>query len=157
MTTEITVLAWGCVLAFVHIFAAAQAKTQQYGVKWNMGARDEALPPPDPVAGRLVRAQANFFETFPIAAASVLMLAVSGLGSATTATGAWLWLGCRIIYLPLYAAGVPMLRTIIFLASIVGIGMMVGPMLSPSHADPGKSLQFLKPHLPLLRDRAAMK
>ena len=36
-------------------------------------ARDEELPPPNPVVGRLTRAQANFFETFPIMIAAVLI------------------------------------------------------------------------------------
>ena len=95
MTTELTVLAWGCVLAFVHILAAAQVKTRQYGTKWNMGARDEELPPPRPIVGRLDRAQANFFETFPIMIAAVLIVSAAGLDDQTTALGAWLWLGAR--------------------------------------------------------------
>lgn len=127
MTTELTVLAWGCVLAFVHIFAAAQVKTRQYGAKWNMGARDEALPEPTAIVGRLMRAQANFFETFPIVIAAVAILALSGRANAHTALGAWLWLGGRVAYLPLYALGVPMVRTIAFAVSFVGIVMMLWP------------------------------
>ena len=46
MTTELIVLTWGCVLAAVHIFAAVQAKTRQYGTKWNIGARDESCRRP---------------------------------------------------------------------------------------------------------------
>jgi uncharacterized MAPEG superfamily protein len=127
MTTELTVLAWGCVLALVHIFAAAQVKTQQYGTKWNMGARDEALPPPTPVVGRLMRAQANFFETFPIVIAAIAILALAGRANAHTALGAWLWLGARAVYLPLYALGIPVVRTIAFGVSFVGIVMMLWP------------------------------
>ena len=73
MSIELTMLAWGCVLALAHIFIAVRFKTRQYGTKWNMGARDEALPSPEPIVGRLARAQANFFETFPIAAAAILI------------------------------------------------------------------------------------
>ena len=79
MTTELTVLTWGCVLAVVHIFAAVQVKTRQYGNKWNIGARDEELPPPKPIVGRLARAQANFFETFPIMIAAVLIVSAAGI------------------------------------------------------------------------------
>ena len=130
MTTELTVLAWGCVLAFVHIFAAAHMKTQQYGLKWNMGARDEALLEPKPVVGRFMRAQANFFETFPIVIAAVAILAISGRANAHTALGAWLWLGGRVAYLPLYALGVPAVRSIAFAVSFVGIVMMLWPAFS---------------------------
>ena len=72
MAVELKILAWSCVLLLVHIFAAASFKTKQYGSKWNMGARDETLPPLEPVAGRLVRAQANFLETYPIAIVTLL-------------------------------------------------------------------------------------
>jgi hypothetical protein len=53
MAVELKILAWACVLLLVHIFAAAHLKTKQYGLKWNTGARDENLPPLDPVGGRL--------------------------------------------------------------------------------------------------------
>ena len=129
MTTELTVLAWGCLLAFVHIFAAAQARTVQYGVAWNMGARDEAVPEPRPIVGRLARAQGNFFETFPIVIAAVAIVMLSGRNDSTTALGAWIWLGARVVYLPLYALGVPLVRSVAYLASVVGIAMMLWPVL----------------------------
>jgi uncharacterized MAPEG superfamily protein len=130
MTTLLTVLAWGCVLALVHIMAAAQVKTRQYGTKWNMGARDEALPPALPLVGRLERAQANFFETFPIMIAAVLIVLAAGLTGKWLAIGAWLWLGGRAAYLPLYALGVPYLRTLAWLISIVGLVMVLWPALA---------------------------
>jgi len=129
MPVELKILAWGCVLAFVHIFAAAAAKTRQYGRRWNMGARDEKLPEPKPLVGRLMRAQANFFETFPIMAAALLMVAVSGRGSAATQAAAFVWLGARILYLPLYAAGVPVVRTLVFALSVAAIVVVLWPVL----------------------------
>jgi uncharacterized MAPEG superfamily protein len=132
MTTELTVLAWGCVLALVHIFVAVRFKTRQYGSRWNMGARDEDLPPPEPIVGRLARAQANFFETFPIFAAAALIVAVADLENRWTTIGAWLWLGSRLVYLPLYALGVPVVRTVAFLASVVGIALVLRPALAGS-------------------------
>ena len=132
MTTELTVLAWGCVLAFVHIAAAAQAKTRQSGSKWNIGARDETLPPPTPLVGRLARAQANFFETFPLMVAAVLIVSAAGLTNKWTAIGAWLWLGARILYLPLYAMGVPVVRSLAWGAALAGLVMVLWPALAAS-------------------------
>ncbi len=130
MRLEMSVLVWSCLLALVHIFGAAQVKTRQYGTKWNMGARDEELPPPAPIVGRMTRAQANFFETFPLAIIAVVALSITGTQTFWTQLGALLWLGGRIVYLPLYAAGVPVVRTIVFLASLVGILMMLWPSLA---------------------------
>jgi uncharacterized MAPEG superfamily protein len=131
MATELWILGWGCLLALVHIFAAVRAKTRQYGTKWNVGARDEALPPLAPVAGRLARAQANYFETFPIMIAAVAIAVVGERTSDVTAAGAWIWLAARVAYLPLYAFGIPVVRTLCFLVSVVGILMVLVPALWP--------------------------
>ena len=129
MPTELTILAWGAVLLFVHIFAAVQAKTRQYGTAWNMGARDEAVPPPSPVVGRLERARDNFIETLPIAIIALLGVVVAGKTSETTALGGWLWLGARVVYLPLYGFGVPKVRTLVWMASILGLILAIKPLL----------------------------
>lgn len=121
MAVELKILAWSCVLLMVHIFAAAHFKTKQYGAKWNVGARDEALPPLEPVAGRLVRAQANFLETYPIAIVTLLGVVVAGRTNEWTAIGGWLWLSARTVYLPLYAAGVPVVRTFVHLIGLIGL------------------------------------
>jgi len=129
MNTELTILAWGCVLAIIHLFAAVRAKTAQYGTKWNTGARDEEVPPLNPVAGRLARAQTNFYETFPLYAAAALIVSYAHLANRWTAIGAMLWIGARILYLPVYGLGIPYLRTLIWLVSLVGIAMVLRPAL----------------------------
>jgi uncharacterized MAPEG superfamily protein len=130
MTTELGILAWGCVLALLHILVAVRFKTRQYGTKWNMGARDAELPAPEPVVGRLARAQANFFETFPLYAAAAIIVSVAHLNDRWTAAGAILWIAARLVYLPLYAFGVAYVRTIVWLASLVGIAMVIRPALA---------------------------
>ncbi|MFB0872163.1 MULTISPECIES: MAPEG family protein [unclassified Sphingobium] len=129
MPVELTILAWSMILLLVHIFAAAHVKTKQYGPKWNMGARDESLPPLNPLAGRLVRAQANYMETLPIAIVALIGVVLAGRSSEWTAMGGWIWLGARIVYLPLYGFGVPVVRTIIYLASLVGLLIALWPLL----------------------------
>ena len=130
MAIELKILGWSCLLLLTHIFAAAHLKTKQYGAKWNVGARDEALPPLDPVAGRLVRAQANFLETYPIAIIALLGVAIAGRSSDLTVIGGWTWLGARIAYLPLYALGVPVVRTLTFLVSLIGLALVFQAFVS---------------------------
>ena len=103
MAIELRILTFGALLLVVHIFTATRFKTMQYGRKWNVGARDEALPPPNSITGRTMRAQANFEETFPIAIVALLGVVLANRTSASTALGGWIWLGARIVYLPLYA------------------------------------------------------
>jgi len=129
MPVELKILALGAVLLIVHIFAAVHLKTKQYGRDWNVGARDEPQAPLNPVAGRLARAQANFQETFPVAIVALLGVVIAGQTSVLTAIGGWIWLACRTIYLPLYAMGVPVVRTVVFAISIGGLGMVLWPLL----------------------------
>ena len=129
MAIELKIAALGAVLLLVHIFAAGNFRTKQYGREWNVGARDATMPPLNPVAGRLLRAQANFQETFPVAIVALLGVVIAEQTSALTALGGWIWLACRTIYLPLYAMGVPVVRTVVFGISIGGLGMVLWPLL----------------------------
>jgi uncharacterized MAPEG superfamily protein len=78
----------------------------------------------------LDRAFANFKETFPFFAVAVLMAAFLGRHNWQTVWGAQLYLVARIIYLPLYAIGVPLLRTLVWIASVVGIVMVLIPLFA---------------------------
>jgi uncharacterized MAPEG superfamily protein len=129
MPVELKILALGALLLLIHIFAATRFKTAQYGRKWNVGARDETLPAPNAVTGRLVRAQANFEETFPIAIIALLGVVIAGRTSQVTALGGWIWLGARAVYLPLYWAGIPVVRTIVWSVALVGVIMVIKPLL----------------------------
>ena len=129
MTTELTILAWTLVLALVQIMLAAQLRTQETGLQYNMSARDGQAPPPRPITARLQRAQANLFETLPLFAAAVLIAHVANEESAVTLWGCWLYLIARVIYLPLYAFGVPVLRSLVWAVSLVGLLMVMGAVL----------------------------
>ena len=126
MTPEFIVLAFVLILAIVQIGWAASARTAELGLKWNAGARDGDTPPPGKLAGRLIRAQANLFETLPIFAAAVIMAHVAGKdGGPLTLWGMHLYLFGRLIYLPLYALGTPYVRTLAWLAALAGLIMVL--------------------------------
>jgi uncharacterized MAPEG superfamily protein len=130
MTTELSLLAWTLVLAIVQIFAFDFARTGQYGVKWNTGARDATMPPLSPIAERLRRAQENLYETLPLFIAAVLILHVAGISTALTVLGCQLYFWGRVAYLPLYAAGVPWLRSIVWMVSVAGLVMLLVALLT---------------------------
>jgi uncharacterized MAPEG superfamily protein len=130
MPVELKILALGALLLFVHIFTATRFKTAQYGRKWNVSARDEPMPPADPMTARLMRAQTNFEETFPIAIVALLAVVVAGRTSPWTAIGGWIWLGARVVYLPLYAAGVPVIRTVVWTIGIAGLAIVWWALLA---------------------------
>ena len=129
MTIELTMLALSVVLGFVHIMAAVRAGTRQYGSAWSNSPRDEAVPPLNPAAGRLSRARNNFLETFPFFAAAVLIAHVAGRDGILTALGVQVYFWGRVVYLPLYAFGVPRIRTLAWLVASLGIALVMAALV----------------------------
>jgi len=129
MSLELLCLGWALILGLVHIILAGHVRTKELGMSWNVSARDGELPPLSLLAGRLARAQANFFETFPLFAAAILIVAVTQSYNAFSHWGALIYLVARIIYLPLYALGIPKIRTVVWLISIVGLSLILLPIL----------------------------
>ena len=125
MTPEFILLALTLILALVQIGAAAVARTAELGGKWNAGPRDGEVPPPGRLAGRLMRAQANLFETLPIFAAAVIMAHIAGKDGQLTMIGTHLYFFGRLIYLPLYAFGIPYVRSLVWLVALAGLVMII--------------------------------
>jgi len=130
MTTELTLLAWTLVLALVHIMLVANLRTAETGIQYNASARDGEAPPPRPVTARLQRAQANLFETLPLFIGAVLIAHVSGSEGDLTMWGCWMYLIARIVYIPLYAAGIPYVRSLVWLVSLAGLVMVLAAVLT---------------------------
>lgn len=129
MSLELTCLGWASVLGLFHIIVAGNARTKEFGAKWNVSARDDKKPPLSPFTDRLFRAQSNFFETFPLFASAVLIVAVLQNSNVYSQSGALIYLVARIIYFPLYAYGVPVIRTVVWLFSITGLLLVLLPPL----------------------------
>jgi uncharacterized MAPEG superfamily protein len=129
MTTELSMLMWSVVLGLVQIAIAATCSVAQRGLGWAASPRDEVKPPLTGIGGRLDRARANFLETFPLFLAVIVAAHLLQRHDATTVLGAQLYFWARLAHLPVYAAGIPYLRTLIWTVSIVGIVMMLAAVL----------------------------
>ena len=129
LTPEFMTLAGVLILTLVQILLAATARTAELGLKWNAGARDGDCAPPGKLAGRLLRAQANLFETLPIFIAAILMAQMTARdGTSLTLLGSHLYLLGRLLYLPLYALGVAYIRTLAWGVSLVGLVMVIAAL-----------------------------
>ena len=129
MTVELFTLAASIVLGFIHIVLASHAKSRQYGYRWTASARDEPLAPLTGIAGRLERASQNFSETFPFFAAVILIAHLAGKHDALTVWGAQLYFWARTLYLPLYAFGVPLIRSLTWNVAAAGIALLLVALL----------------------------
>ena len=128
MTTELFYLALTLVLALVLIFLLAAGRTARFGLAWNAGARDEPKGSAGPITDRLERAQANLFETLPVFIGAVLIAHVAGANGAWTSWGAGLYFCGRVVYVPLYALGVPYVRSLAWLVSLIGLVLILAAL-----------------------------
>ncbi len=128
MTPELLLLALTLILAVIQIGAAGMARTAELGAKWNAGPRDGENPPPGKLSGRLIRAQTNLFETLPLFIAAVLMVHVTGKDDVLSFLGAHLYFFGRVVYVPLYAFGVPYVRSLVWLVATGGLLMVIAAL-----------------------------
>ncbi len=124
MTIELSLLAWAVVLGVVHAVATGQFTTLQHGIAYGLSPRDVARPLTG-VGARVQRAFANYMQTFPFFAAAVLIAHIAGRHSWLTVTGAQMYFWARLIYVPLYAAGIPVARTVAFVVATLGIVLLL--------------------------------
>jgi len=130
MSIELMLLSWALVLALVQIALPALGRGFKFGIGWALGPRDTETPPQGLVIGRLDRARQNLFETLPIFAAAVIILALMGHSNAMTVLATQIYLGARIAYVFAYAAGIPGIRSLIWGASLVAILMLLRQILT---------------------------
>ncbi|WP_223426511.1 MAPEG family protein [Tateyamaria pelophila] len=128
MTPELTYLTYAVILLIVHMVVQGGASNLSKGLDWALGPQDEPRDP-DAVAGRLERALRNYVYNLPAFIALALILKVTDLGTAGTATGAALWFWARVAYVPAYASGIPYVRSVVWFASLVGLVMMILPLI----------------------------
>jgi uncharacterized MAPEG superfamily protein len=121
VTVELKMLGWSAILGLAYVLIAAALATQQRGLKWNAGNRDGELKPLSGAAARAQRATRNFLETFGFFAAGALAVVVAGQNTSHTALGAEIYFWARLAYLPTYIAGIPYLRTLIWVVSLWGL------------------------------------
>ncbi len=128
LSTELKMLLWSVILGLVQLLLAAQAATSQNGVSWNLSPRDQKKELAG-VAGRLDRAFKNFMETFPFFLAAVVMVQITTLSNGVTSIGVHLYFWARVVYVPLYALGIPGFRTLVWLISLIGIAMVLSALI----------------------------
>ena len=126
---EFRMLGLSVALGLIHIIAASHSASLQRGYRWTASARDEPLAPLVGVAGRLTRALHNFCETFPLFAALAVAVVVAGKSGALSQWGAGLYFAGRVVYLPLYALGVPLVRSLVWNVATLGIGLLLVALL----------------------------
>jgi len=105
-------------------------ETSRFGFDlWGiMGNRDK-LPEMSVVAGRLDRAKNNMLEALPIFLAPALLALIKGGDTSEVAQAASIFLIARVVYVPAYVSGVPMLRSLVWLVGVASLVLMALPLI----------------------------
>ena len=125
MTPMLELIVYNTVLTFVAIMAGAFLRNREWtleGVKFGLSNRAD-LPEPTPLGGRAERAARNAIEAAVLFTPLALTAQVSGQAAAAL-LGAQIFVWARVVYLPVYWAGIPYLRSGVWIVGVVGLAMM---------------------------------
>ena len=118
-----TSLVYSAILTLVMILTAGVGKGQYWtvsGLMFGAGNRDN-YPDEVPWAGRADRAAKNMMESMLVFVGLVAAAQGMGVSNDATTLGATLFFWARLIYFPVYVAGIPWLRTGVWTVGIVGL------------------------------------
>ena len=127
MTTLLTLVVAMAVVTWLTLIAASLIRAKVWttkGLQVGMGNRDN-LPTPTGFAGRADRTARNTLENFLLFAVLALTAHVGGASSPLVLLGAQVFVVARLLFIAVYYLGVPVVRTLVWLVGVVGLGMMV--------------------------------
>ena len=120
MSPDLRLLLWTLVLTFVEVVVAVLLANAQIGLGMLAGNR-EGLPRLVSFAGRAQRAHRNMLESLPLFIGLVLIAQIAGKTNGATLTGCELFFWGRLAHWVIYVIGIPWLRTIAWVVSVIGM------------------------------------
>lgn len=121
--TETTILAAYGLLVMATILLQVLGGMQQLSLGYLMSARDETRTVTG-MTGRLKRALDNSVVAMALFAPAILILVILDRTSPSTLLAAQVFLVARVIYLPVYAFGIPAVRTFVWLAGFAATAIL---------------------------------
>jgi uncharacterized MAPEG superfamily protein len=121
---ELKLLGVAVIVGLVQLSWATAVARREQDPKWVLGPQDDK-PPLGRMAARVDRAFKNFMETFPLFAAAVVAADLAGMLGGLTRWGSGLYVAARALYVPLYAFGVPVARTVVWIIGSLGLLLVV--------------------------------
>ena len=107
----------------------ATGKTQAAGTARNMGNRDTE-PEVAPWVKRAERAQKNLLESLPLFSALLISVVLLHKESSQSCWGATIFVLARVAHAAVYTLGIPVVRSLAYVVSLVGIGMLVSTLFA---------------------------
>ena len=121
--TELQILAAYGLLVLLTILLQVLGSLSTLSMGYLMSSRDE---PRDvgKMTARITRALDNSITAMALFAPAILLIHVQGKADANSLLAAQVFLAARVIYLPVYAVGVPTVRTLAWLAGFAATAIL---------------------------------
>lgn len=130
MDRTLMLVLYSAILTWLTLMAASLIRVRGWtwpGTQLAFGNRDN-LPEPSSLAGRAERTARNTLENFALFAALALVAVAAGVKSPRVELGAEIFFWARVVYVPVYYAGIVYLRTAVWAVGIVGMAMMLSAL-----------------------------
>ncbi len=124
MPVEVKVLGLAALLQCIQLVLMAVPVNLQLGPAYTAGNRDQQRQASG-VAGRLKRALDNHFEGLVLFTIAVVVVVLGDASSALTEACAWIYLIARVLYVPAYASGVFLVRSLIWGVGFLATAIML--------------------------------
>lgn len=124
MPVELKVLGYAALLQFVQFVLMAVPVNLQLGPAYTAGNRDQQKQPWG-IAGRLKRALDNHFEGLVLFTIAVVVVVLGEASTHVTEMAAWTYLIARILYVPSYASGIFLVRSLVWTVGFVATLVML--------------------------------
>ncbi len=131
MTSTLTLVIYMAIITWLTLLAASLIRAKAWTLAGTMIAlgNRERLPEATALAGRADRTARNTLENFLLFAAIALVAHVAAGANPKVDMGAAIFFWSRVVYIPVYYAGIAYLRTAVWLVSVVGLAMMITAIL----------------------------
>lgn len=132
ITPELYVLALVAIATVLMWIPYMLARILTRGLGRTLANPDPAFPPDPGWAERARRAHANAVENLAVFAPLVIIAALIGVSTPATIVAAKFYLGARFVHYIVYAAGIPVVRTLAFVVGVGATLVIAGAILSHS-------------------------
>ena len=124
MPVELKVLGYAALLQFVQFIVMAIPVNLQLGVAYTGGNRDQQQQA-EGVPGRLKRALDNHFEGLILFTIAVVVVLLGEASNSLTERCAWAYFWARVLYVPAYASGIYLVRSLIWSIGFIATAIML--------------------------------
>ena len=131
MTPDLRYVVYSALLTWLMLMVGSMVRSHGWtprGFGLMLGNRDD-VPTPSAIAGRADRAAANMLENLLLFVALIAVAHLAGVRDDKVVLGARIFFWARVAYFLVYLAGIPYLRTAIWLVSVGGLGLIAAALL----------------------------